>query len=103
VDGDAVFEALGDATRRRLLDQLSNEGPLSATDLAPSYPISRQAVVKHLGTLTDAGLLVPERRGRDVLYRVQGEPMAAAAAWLVDIGARWDERLDALRSQLEVD
>ena len=48
-DVDTVFAALSDPTRRRLLDQLSNEGPLTATQLSSSYPVSRQAVVKHLG------------------------------------------------------
>ncbi len=60
-DVDAVFSALADPTRRRLLDQLSAEGPLTATELAASYPVTRQAVVKHLGALTAAGLLDAHR------------------------------------------
>ncbi|MBO0732608.1 MAG: winged helix-turn-helix transcriptional regulator, partial [Acidimicrobiaceae bacterium] len=67
---DEVWAALADPTRRRLLDELSRHGPLSATELAPHYPVSRQAVVKHLAALSGAGLLAAERHGRDVRYRV---------------------------------
>ena len=67
---DAVFAALADPTRRRLLDQLSSDGPLTATELASSYPVSRQAVVKHLTALAAAGLLDAERHGREVRYGV---------------------------------
>jgi DNA-binding transcriptional ArsR family regulator len=99
---DAVFAALADPTRRRLLDQLSTEGPLTATQLATSYPVSRQAVVKHLGTLAAAGLLDIERRGREVRYGVAPARLDGASAWLADVGTRWDSRLEALRRQLEL-
>jgi DNA-binding transcriptional ArsR family regulator len=99
-DDDAVFAALGDPTRRHILDRLSTDGPLTATELAPDYPMSRQAVVKHLGTLAGAGLLVPERVGRDVRYRVRAEAMSEAADWLADVSARWDRRLAALDRQV---
>jgi DNA-binding transcriptional ArsR family regulator len=97
---DDIFAALSDPTRRRLLDQLSSEGPLSATDLAPDYSVSRQAVVKHLGALSAAGLLRSERRGREVLYGVVTERLGEATAWLADVGARWDRRLEALAEHL---
>ncbi|HEY3810873.1 MAG TPA: metalloregulator ArsR/SmtB family transcription factor [Acidimicrobiales bacterium] len=97
---DAVFAALADPTRRRLLDQLSAEGPLTATELAASYPVSRQAVVKHLGALAAAGLLDAERHGREVRYGVVTSRLGGASAWLADVGARWDDRLVALERQL---
>jgi DNA-binding transcriptional ArsR family regulator len=99
-DVDAVFAALADPTRRRLLDQLSNEGPLTATELAASYPVSRQAVVKHLGALTAAGLLDAERHGREVRYGVVPGRLGGASSWLVEVGTRWDHRLEALQRQL---
>lgn len=95
-----VFAALGDPTRRRLLDQLSAEGPLTATELAGDYPVSRQAVVKHLTALSAAGLLHSERRGREVLYGVVPERLNEATGWLADVGHRWDRRLQALSEQL---
>jgi DNA-binding transcriptional ArsR family regulator len=97
---DLVFAALADPTRRRLLDELSQEGPRSATDLAPGYPMSRQAVVKHLAALADAGLLVAERHGREVRYRLLPDPLTDATAWLAEVGSRWDRRLVALARQL---
>ena len=99
-DVDAVFFALADPTRRRLLDQLSAEGPLTATELAASYPVTRQAVVKHLGALAAAGLLGTERHGREVRYGVLPGRLSEASAWLAEVGERWDHRLDALRHQL---
>jgi DNA-binding transcriptional ArsR family regulator len=99
-DVDTVFAALSDPTRRRLLDQLSHQGPMTATQLASSYPVSRQAVVKHLGTLAAAGLLDVTRSGREVRYGVIPGRLGGASAWLADVGNRWDRRLDALRRQL---
>ncbi len=98
---NAVFAALADPTRRRLLDQISRQGPLTATELAAGYSISRQAVVKHLNALAGAGLLSGERQGRDVRFRVVGGGLGDAAAWLTDVGARWDRRLAALQRHLE--
>jgi DNA-binding transcriptional ArsR family regulator len=97
---DEVFSALADPTRRRLLDQLSTDGPLSATDLAAGYSVTRQAVVKHLGALSAAGLLRSERHGREVLYGVVPERLNQATAWLADVGGRWDNRLAALAEHL---
>jgi DNA-binding transcriptional ArsR family regulator len=98
---DLVFAALADPTRRRLLDELSVVGPRTATELAPGYPMSRQAVVKHLGTLASAGLLAAERDGRDVRYRLVPDPLTDATAWLAEIGHRWDDRLAALGRHLD--
>src|SRR5262249_32435904 len=81
-DVDAVFAALADPTRRRLLDQLSSDGPLTATELAGSYPVSRQAVVKHLSALAAAGLLDAERHGREVRYGVVPGRLGGASSWL---------------------
>lgn len=96
-DVDAIFAALSDPTRRRLLDQISEQGPMTATELAVAFPISRQAVVKHLAALAAAGLVAGERQGRDVRYRVVAHGLGDAAAWLREVGERWDRRLAALQ------
>ena len=96
---DAVFSALGDPTRRRVVRLLSR-GPSTATELAGDLPISRQAIAKHLSALDEAGLVRAERSGREVRYRLTPGPMAEAASWLGDVGARWDRRLEALRRHL---
>jgi len=91
-----VFSALADPTRRGLMERLSSDGPLSATDLAAGGPISRQAVVKHLAALSAAGLLRAERRGREVLYTVDPARLDPIAQWMERIGHLWDQRLVAL-------
>lgn len=97
---DAVFAALADPTRRVLLDRLSRRGPQNATELGRGAPMSRQAVAKHLASLEIAGLVTAQRQGREVRYELVPDTMAEATAWLGEVGARWDERLDALRRHL---
>jgi DNA-binding transcriptional ArsR family regulator len=98
---DAVFSALSDPTRRGLVSRLVRDGPHSATDLARDLPMTRQAVVHHLQALGDAGLVDAHRSGREVRYRATPEPLAEAVAWMLDSGARWDQRLQRLRTQVE--
>jgi DNA-binding transcriptional ArsR family regulator len=95
----AVFGALADPTRRQLLSAIAAQ-PATATELAIELPISRQAVVKHLSALSDAGLLERERFGRDVRYRVTPAPLNDAVSWMADVGGQWDERLAALARAL---
>ena len=95
-----VFSALADPTRRRLLTAIA-EQPATATELASQLPISRQAVVKHLSALSDAGLLERERSGRDVRYHVTPAPLSGAVSWMAEVGGQWDERLAALGRTLD--
>ncbi|MFZ0039819.1 MAG: metalloregulator ArsR/SmtB family transcription factor [Solirubrobacteraceae bacterium] len=95
-----VFEALSDPMRRRLLLQIADH-PATATELASGLPISRQAVAKHLSSLSEAGLLERERAGRDVRYRVTPAPLSDAVGWMADVGGQWDERLARLARMLE--
>jgi DNA-binding transcriptional ArsR family regulator len=95
----SVFNALADPTRRRLLSTIAT-GPATATELASGLPISRQAVVKHLSALSEAGLLERERSGRDVRYRVTPAPLSDAVSWIANVGGQWDERLAALARTL---
>ncbi|HEX5193334.1 MAG TPA: metalloregulator ArsR/SmtB family transcription factor [Solirubrobacteraceae bacterium] len=92
---DAVFEALADPMRRRLLQTISGS-PATATELAGELPITRQAVAKHLTALSQAGLLERERSGRDVRYHVTPAPLSRAVSWMADVGGQWDERLARL-------
>ena len=92
---DAVFEALADPMRRLLLSRLSTQ-PSTATELAAQLPISRQAVAKHLTSLSRAGLLARERAGRDVRYRITPAPLSEAVSWMAEVGGQWDDRLDRL-------
>ncbi len=98
---DAVFAALSDPTRRSVLDRLARGPSASATELAAGLPVSRQAVVKHLQALDQAGLATPTREGREVRYALTPGPLEDAVGWMVDVGAEWDRRLARLRRQLE--
>ncbi|HJV04546.1 MAG TPA: metalloregulator ArsR/SmtB family transcription factor [Actinomycetota bacterium] len=95
-----VFEALGDPTRREVVRRLAEGGPASATRLAADLPVSRQAVAKHLAALEEAGLVTGERSGRERRFRLTPAPFSEAVAWMVDVGAEWDRRLDRLRKRL---
>jgi DNA-binding transcriptional ArsR family regulator len=95
-----VFGALSDPTRRALLATIGEQPSATATELASSLPISRQAVLKHLTALSDAGLVDRERVGREVRYRMTPAPLSDAVTWMADVGAQWDTRLAALSRQL---
>jgi DNA-binding transcriptional ArsR family regulator len=93
----AVFGALADPTRRRLLATIADRPAATATELASELPISRQAVLKHLSALADAGLLDRERSGREVHYHVTPAPLSDAVSWIAQVGGQWDDRLTALK------
>ena len=95
----AVFGALSDPTRRALLQTIAGHPAATATELAAELPISRQAVLKHLTALADAGLVDRERSGREVHYRVTPQPLTEAVSWMADVGGQWDRRLGALKRQ----
>jgi DNA-binding transcriptional ArsR family regulator len=91
-----VFAALGDPTRREVLEQVATRGDATATELAAALPITRQAVAKHLHVLAGAGLVAPRRAGRETRYAPTPEPLGDAIAWMADLGAQWDGRLARL-------
>jgi DNA-binding transcriptional ArsR family regulator len=98
---DTVFAALADPTRRRLLDLLAARGAASATVLAVELPVSRQAVVKHLGVLEVAGLVGRDRHGREVRYAVRPARLSQVAQWMAAAAAEWDARLATIRRLAE--
>ena len=101
VDHVDLFAALGDPTRRQVLNVLAARGEASATMIAGQLPVSRPAVVKHLGVLDRAGLLDERRRGREVLFSVRPEPLDSAARWLAQVATDWDRRLADLKRLAE--
>lgn len=94
-----MFEALADATRRAVLRDVAERGPVTATELAAGLPVTRQAVAKHLAVLREAGLVDQERAGRETLFRATPGPMADASRWLDATGSAWDDRLARLAAR----
>ena len=92
---DAVFAALADPTRRRVLDALGG-GTLAVTDLARPHDMSLPGFMKHLEVLERAGLIEREKEGRVVSCELSAGPMKAAAAWIARYEKFWTERLDSL-------
>jgi DNA-binding transcriptional ArsR family regulator len=98
---DDLFGALADPTRRALLERLLRHGPDTATRLAADSPLTRQAVVKHLQALVDAGLATPTREGREVRYAATPERLATAVTWLLESSPQWDRRIERLRRRAQ--
>lgn len=96
-----VFAALADPTRRQVLGLLGGQGELTATALADRLPISRQAIVKHLAVLDEAGLVVSHRVGREVRYAVRPEALVATARWMAALANDWDRRLASIKRMAE--
>jgi DNA-binding transcriptional ArsR family regulator len=93
---DKLWAAIGEPTRRRLLDLLlEQEG--TATTLSNQLPVTRQAVAKHLGVLDRVGLVRSTAAGREKRYRVDDAQLARAVAQLSAVGSAWDARLQRIK------
>jgi DNA-binding transcriptional ArsR family regulator len=100
-DPAAVFAALGDETRLRLVSRLSSGGPASISRLTDGSGVTRQAVTKHLRVLAGAGLVRARRRGRESLWRLQPERLDEAQRSLDLIARQWDHALSKLKAFVE--
>ncbi len=96
-DTSTVFHALGDSTRRMILERIEGESSTTATQLAERLTISRQAVTKHLKELESAGLIVSSRQGRENRYTIAADGLAPITTWLDRRAAAWEARLVRLR------
>ncbi len=92
---DRVFHALGDPTRRAILEKLS-EGPISVSRLAEPLGITLAAVVQHLQVLEECGLVETEKVGRVRTCRIEPAGLSVAAQWIGDRRSVWERRLDRL-------
>jgi DNA-binding transcriptional ArsR family regulator len=92
---DRVFAAVSDPTRRAILTALSRK-PATVTEIAAPFPVSLNAISKHIMVLERAGLIHREVSGREHRCRLRPEPMREASAWLDHYRQFWDVRLDAL-------
>jgi DNA-binding transcriptional ArsR family regulator len=97
---DAVFAALADPTRRRILARLA-QGEAAVGDLAQPFDVSLPAISKQLSVLARAGLVRRERTGRFRRCRLDAGALAAASRWLDEYRLFWDETLESLARYVE--
>lgn len=99
-DVEQVFHALGDATRRTILETLS-EGPRSVSRLAEPLNMTLAAVVQHLQVLEESGLVVTEKTGRVRTCRLEASGFAVASKWISDRRSGWERAFDRLGDLLK--
>jgi len=96
---DAVLQALSDESRRTMLEALTG-GPATAGELAALLPIARPGASRHLRVLREAGLVEVRREAQRRVYSLRPEPLAEVDAWLGRYRALWEQRLDALHTEV---
>ena len=98
---DDLWSAIGDPTRRRMLDLLLASGEGTATSLGQQLPVTRQAVAKHLGVLDRVGLVRATPAGRERRYHVDEAQLGHAVAQLASVGSAWDAHLQRIKRMAE--
>jgi DNA-binding transcriptional ArsR family regulator len=98
---DALWSAIAEPSRRRVLDLLVDNGDVSASWLAGRVSFSRQAVCKHLVVLEEAGLVRRHKQGREVLYEIEAQRLDQATRAMTELAAKWDRRLAAIKRLAE--
>jgi DNA-binding transcriptional ArsR family regulator len=101
IDTEELVAAVTEPTRRQMLDLLLERGESTATTLADSLPITRQAVSKHLAVLSRVGLVAGEKSGREMRYRLNVERLDRASRSLGELAATWDQRLMRIKQIAE--
>ncbi|MCB9745752.1 MAG: helix-turn-helix transcriptional regulator [Alphaproteobacteria bacterium] len=96
----AVFAALADPTRLSLLQRLRDQRPRSTTQLVQGTGLTRQAVRKHLGVLSQAGLVRHRRSGRTRQWELDARPLEQVSVWADSYRRFWETRLDQLDALL---
>ena len=98
-DMEAVLQALAEKSRRTILETLTG-GPATAGELAALLPIARPGVSRHLRVLREAGLVAVRQEAQRRVYSLRPEPLAEVEEWLSQYRALWEQRLDALHSEV---
>ena len=96
---EAVLRALADDSRRTMLEVLTG-GPATAGDLAALLPIARPGVSRHLRVLRESGLVEVRQDAQRRVYSLRAEPLAEVDEWLGRYRALWEQRLDALHTEV---
>jgi len=96
---DAVLQALSDESRRTMLERL-RQRPATAGELADLLPIARPGVSRHLRVLREAGLVDVRKEAQRRIYSLRPQPLAEVDEWLEAYRALWQNRMDALRTEV---
>ena len=96
---DVVLQALSDASRRTVLEALS-DGPATVGELAALLPIARPGVSRHLRVLRAAGLVDVRKDAQFRVYTLRPEPLAELEEWLGDYRSLWEARMNALQTEV---
>ena len=96
---EAALRALADESRRTMLETLSS-GPATAGELAALLPIARPGVSRHLRVLREAGLVEVRQDAQRRVYSLRPEPLAEIDEWLGRYRALWEQRMDALHTEI---
>lgn len=97
---DRAFQALADPVRRGMLARLSR-GPASVSQLAEPFTISLPAVLQHLKSLEESGLVRSEKKGRVRTVRLEAETLSAAESWIAERRSEWEAQLDRFENYLQ--
>jgi DNA-binding transcriptional ArsR family regulator len=98
---DELWSAIADPSRRRVLDLLVRNGAGTASALAQDVPFTRQAVIKHLAVLEEAGLVTRRRDGREVRFQVESDRLDEATRAMAQLASEWDRRLAGIKRLAE--
>ena len=97
---DRAFQALGDPTRRAMVERLV-QGPATVSELKRPFVMSLPAVMQHLAVLESSGLVVSQKSGRVRTCRINPAALAQAERWIAERRAEWERRLDRLGDYLQ--
>jgi len=96
-----IFSAIADPTRRSILEVLATHEALAASDIYDRYPVSPQAISRHLKILREAQLVIVEKRAQQRIYRINPAAFSELEDWTAGLRKRWNQRLDALEKVLD--
>ena len=95
-----VYQAIADPTRRAIINMIAAQ-PLNVNSIAEKFDVSRQAISLHVKILTDCGLVVIKKRGRDRFCEPQLDKLGEVSVWVDQYRRHWENKLDALETYIE--
>jgi DNA-binding transcriptional ArsR family regulator len=96
-----IFSAIADPTRRSILELLANHEALTASDIYEHYPVSPQAISRHLKILREAQLVYVEKKAQQRIYRINPSAVMELEHWSAGLRKIWEQRLSALERVLD--